>query len=931
MANGIGSFIFGGGGTSVGSLVAHITANLSGLNRGLTEAGRKISVFSANLQTKLEKNGMAMRRLGMAATVLGAAISASMLGMTKKFGDFDKAMRKATAVSDVTNEQFVKMSTMAEQQALRLNTAATQTAEAFYFLGSAGLEADDQMKAFVPTVTLAKAATIEMGRAAEIVVDTMKGFSIEFKNTTHVTDVLAKAVTSSNMTFDQLGQTMSMVSGLARTTNNSLEDTVTAVAAMADVGIKGTRAGTTLRRSLLNLAAPTSEIRQLFDDYKIAVYDSNGVMKPFIQLVGEISEALKDASEEQRNMAFKAMFGARAITGQLAIFDKGVDELRKFSEALRVSGGAAEEVAQKQMATLNEQMGKLGQKFNIMFRTAGSKLAPVLMGLANVLSPIIMLTTELMDKFPRLTTLLVTMVTTFGLLITTIGLASVAFISFSLAASALGISLGALAIKIGLVTGGLSLLAGLLVVGGYSIYKMRTTTVGLDNSLKSLNKTVKDTSESWEIYNSTLKKSERGQMISKSQRLIQIALMQEQANLNRLKAQWESMTWYTKKLMQARYIEMNIAANQRITNLRRQLREVEEWRDAEVKAINDVARARGELTERTKEIAEIERMIRYEKGFMSLAEQEQIANQQAVVAWKEYLQIKKTGRDADIMDAYTKLVELIQVHKGFHDELREVEIEGQEAIEDAKKEITLLNIDDTNERAIEASRQRYEEDLENFKGTEIQKAEFQRVLWEKHQAEITRINEDATKKNSQAATQMVNGIQSSMSRALTEMAKGSTEMMDNVNNFITGIHETMIRAITDMIAQWLMFKMITGFVPGGAGLAGGMGLTNPFAGGMKKGGVVYAQSGLAVPQGSDTVPAMLTPGEMVLPKGMTGWLKNQLKVPQGGTGEGQSPTMLNINVNAIDAKGTFDFLNKNKRNLASMLKKAGMNNHPMRR
>jgi len=36
----------------------------------------------------------------------------------------------------------------------------------------------------------------------------MKGFKIPFTDTTRVTDILAKSVTSSNMTFGQLGEAL---------------------------------------------------------------------------------------------------------------------------------------------------------------------------------------------------------------------------------------------------------------------------------------------------------------------------------------------------------------------------------------------------------------------------------------------------------------------------------------------------------------------------------------------------------------------------------------------------------------------------------------------------------------------------------------------------------------------------------------------------
>lgn len=324
---------------------------------------------------------------------LGAVGAATVAVRT--YGTFERSMRKATAVSEVSEAQFERMSLMAEKQSIRLNIAAKDAADAFYFLGSAGLNVADQMKAFVPVATLAKAATMDMGSVAEMLVDTMKGFQVAFEHSTHVTDVLAKAVTSSNMTFNQLGQTLSIVSGVARKANNSLEDTVTLVAAMANVGIKGSRAGTSLRRSLLNLMAPVSSIRQQLQKYNIAVYDSLGRMKPMIQLIGEISEKLRYASEEERNMAFKVIFGARAIAGQIAIFDKGRDALDAFAESLRKSGGTAEAIAQKQMRALLEQLGKVWRRVKRLTRTIGEFLAPAVQRLGEALG----IATDKLDEF----------------------------------------------------------------------------------------------------------------------------------------------------------------------------------------------------------------------------------------------------------------------------------------------------------------------------------------------------------------------------------------------------------------------------------------------------------------------------------------------------------------------------------------------------
>lgn len=80
---------------------------------------------------------------------------------------------------------------------------------------------------------------------------------------------------------------------------------------------------------------------------------------------------------------------------------------------------------------------------------------------------------------------------------------------------------------------------------------------------------------------------------------------------------------------------------------------------------------------------------------------------------------------------------------------------------------------------------------------------------------------------------------------------------------------------------------------------------------------VFAANGFSA-RGTDTVPAMLTPGEMVLPKEIVELLGNQ-----GGG--------ITFNVNAIDAQGTAQWLNNNKRLIAGMVYDTNRGNNPAAR
>jgi len=262
---------------------------------------------------------------------------------------FSQAMAEATAVSDTTADQFEAMSNMAIKMSTDLGVAAEDLAKAFYYLGSAGLSATEQIAAFPHVATLAKAGMMDMGYAAESVVDTMKGFQIAFTNTSYVTDVMAKAVTSSNMTFTQLGESLSYTAGIAKVTNNTFEETVTMIAAMADVGIKGSRAGMAMRTGLTRLAAPTSEARDKLESLGIAIYDDEGRMRSLMEIMRVLVPVLRRVNEETRNSTLEALFGKRVLAGMLELIRRGPGDLQKFADSLENSFGASFEVAQKQL------------------------------------------------------------------------------------------------------------------------------------------------------------------------------------------------------------------------------------------------------------------------------------------------------------------------------------------------------------------------------------------------------------------------------------------------------------------------------------------------------------------------------------------------------------------------------------------------------
>jgi TP901 family phage tail tape measure protein len=471
------------GGISVGTLVGHVVADISGLTRGISKSTKLLQGFSVRMDDFLKRNATSMRRLGFRAAAVGAAVVAGVGAMVKTYGEFERRMRRATAVSDVSEEQFLEMSRMAEEASVRLNIAATRAADAFYYLGSAGLTATEQMEAFPAVATMSKAAVIEMNFSAEMMVDTIKAYQKSFKETTNITDIFTEAVTSSNMTFSHLGETLALVAAIGRRTNNTIADLTAMIGLMANTGIKGSRAGTSLRRALLNLAAPSNEVRVELAKWGVEVYDAEKKMKPFTQIIGEFGDALKNATEEQKNLAFKTLFGVRAITGQLAIFDLGVEKVQAYVDQLNNAGGASERVAKKQMKAFMEQVGRVGQEIKRLARHIGMSLAPAISNLADDLKPVIDGMTEWVDANEELVTAITATAASMGAMALVGGTLTIGLAGLAIAAGGLGVTVVGLGTAIAAVTLGIGALVGVVVYVVARIMKMRKEVARLKTEL----------------------------------------------------------------------------------------------------------------------------------------------------------------------------------------------------------------------------------------------------------------------------------------------------------------------------------------------------------------------------------------------------------------------------------------------------------------
>ncbi|MDD4984331.1 MAG: phage tail tape measure protein [Dehalococcoidales bacterium] len=345
---------------NVGSATAYLKLNTAGWTGGMTAANVSVKSLTSTF------------------TKLGSIGVGSLMLVEREFGRFDKAIRHATSVSQTSQKQFEDMSRMALDASVQWNKAATSTAQAFYYLGSAGLTVNEQMAAFNDTIMLSRAMGSELSMTVEGLVDIVRAFGLEFEDTRMIADQLTETVISSNQNFSDLDQALRYGAASARLANNTLADTAAMLGIMANAGIKGSMAGTVLRRAMTNLMSPTAEMSELMYSLGLNIYDSEGRMKPFIKLIGEISDKIAGTSDQYKNLVYEVLFGRRAISGQIMLFNYGSEAAQRYSDSIRDAGGVTREVADKQMKAFSEQLGTLWQEVRRVAIVMGGQLAPAI-------------------------------------------------------------------------------------------------------------------------------------------------------------------------------------------------------------------------------------------------------------------------------------------------------------------------------------------------------------------------------------------------------------------------------------------------------------------------------------------------------------------------------------------------------------------------
>src|SRR5690625_1093078 len=150
-------------------ILVKVGADISDFSRKMAESNRALSDFGrANAETF-----DAFKKTGAVITGAGIALAGGLGIAVKKAAEFEAGMSEVRAISGASGKEFEVLSAKAREMGAKTSFSATEAAEGLTYMALAGWDTKSILTGIEPVLYLADAGALELGRASDLVTDSM--------------------------------------------------------------------------------------------------------------------------------------------------------------------------------------------------------------------------------------------------------------------------------------------------------------------------------------------------------------------------------------------------------------------------------------------------------------------------------------------------------------------------------------------------------------------------------------------------------------------------------------------------------------------------------------------------------------------------------------------------------------------------------------
>ena len=324
------------------SVLARMAVIFSGDTTRLSQSIKSGEKDLLSLKKTISSVGAALGiGLGVGALISGFKSAAGIMS------DFERTMSEVAAITGATGPEFKALG----DDALRLGQAskftATQVGQLQVAYGRLGFTTKEILQASEATIQLATATGEDLAKSADVAGSTVRGFGLTADETQRVVDVMASSFNKTALGLDNFTESMKYVAPVAAAAGASVEETTALLGVLADAGIRGSMAGTSLRKIFTDMTKDGRPLRERLEE------------------LGKKGITLADSFDEV----------GRTAQTSLLILSKNTDKIAGLTAEFQNVAGEAERVSRIMRDNLTGDVEKLSSAFEgLILRLSNSKL-----------------------------------------------------------------------------------------------------------------------------------------------------------------------------------------------------------------------------------------------------------------------------------------------------------------------------------------------------------------------------------------------------------------------------------------------------------------------------------------------------------------------------------------------------------------------------
>ena len=206
------------------------------------------------------------------------------------------------------------------------------------------------------------------------------------ENLIRLSDVLVKTNNVANGSVQDFSQALTnMAAAALRTLNKDVEEGAAVLAAFADQGVKGLKAGQALAIVLRGLQAAQKSQPEAWKEMGLSLYDAEGRMKSLADIIEFLEKKFMSLTDQQKPLTASMLGFQDRSFGYLQSLLGMSGKIREYEAALRDASGETKQLTDRVLKSFNAQMLILGNNIKDVARRIGEFFAPMILKVNHII------------------------------------------------------------------------------------------------------------------------------------------------------------------------------------------------------------------------------------------------------------------------------------------------------------------------------------------------------------------------------------------------------------------------------------------------------------------------------------------------------------------------------------------------------------------